>query len=357
MSTRRSSTRRRGGRTAALAALVAALTGAALFGGVLAGGRPGGATAAAPTPLEQTALTELVQGFSKGSTAAFVAKLETRIERNDRDVTALALLGFAYQQRARETADPAFYTLSERSLHRANALMPGNSLVLSGLASLAATRHRFGEARRLADRALDVDEGNAGALAALGDALENLGRYREAFRAYDQAAELSPSVATYGRVGHARELLGRPRAAAEAIRLALDLDSTVPEHEAWALVQLGNLELNSGERRRAEADYRRALRRVPGYVHARVGLARIDIAAGRFGAAAPRLEAAVQFLPLPAYAALWGDTLSGLGRGADARRAYDLVRAIHRLHPAQNKRSTLRPAGLYLFEAEILDLK
>ena len=32
------------------------------------------------------------------------------------------------------------------------------------------------------------------------------------------------------------------------------------------------------------------------------------------------------------------------------------VRAIHRLHPMQNKRSTLRPAGLYLFEQEILDL-
>src|SRR5262249_8755972 len=32
------------------------------------------------------------------------------------------------------------------------------------------------------------------------------------------------------------------------------------------------------------------------------------------------------------------------------------IKAIHRFHPAQNKRSTLQPAGLYLFEPEILDL-
>lgn len=32
------------------------------------------------------------------------------------------------------------------------------------------------------------------------------------------------------------------------------------------------------------------------------------------------------------------------------------VKAIHRIHPMENKRSTLRPAGLYLFEPEVLDL-
>lgn len=348
MSTRRVSRSRRGGRWATLAAAVAAVSAAGLLGGVLATGGPGGATAAV-TPVEQAALSELVQGFSSGATAAFVRKLERRVERNERDVAALALLGLAYQQRARETADPAFFTLSERSLRRADALTPGNSLVLSGLASLAASRHRFADAGRLARRALRLDAGNAGALAALGDALENLGRYRGAFRAYDRAAELSPSVATYGRVAHARELLGRPHAAAEALRLALDLDSTLPEHQAWALVQLGNVELNSGSRQRAAAAYRRALDQAPRYVHAQVGLARTDIAAGRYRRAVLRLEAAVRLLPLPAYAALWGDTLYRLGRRTAARRAYALVKAIHRLQEANGVQTDLQQA---LFEAD-----
>ena len=32
------------------------------------------------------------------------------------------------------------------------------------------------------------------------------------------------------------------------------------------------------------------------------------------------------------------------------------VRTIHRIHPAQERRSTLRPAGLYLFESEVLEV-
>jgi tetratricopeptide (TPR) repeat protein len=338
---------RRGGRKAALAAAVVAVAGTALLGGVLSTGGPG--ATAAVTPVEQAALSELVRGFSKGSAAAFVRKLEARVERNDRDVTALALLGFAYQQRARETADPTFFTLSERALGRADALTRRNSLVLSGLASLAASRHRFAEAERLARRALRADGANAGALAALGDALENLGRYRQAFQAFDRAAELSPSVATYGRVAHARELLGRLGAAAEALRLTLDLDSMLPEHEAWALVQLGNVELNRGFRERAADAYRRASRLLPGYVHARVGLARADIAAGRLAPAARRLQTAVRILPLPAHAALWGDTLSRLGRPAAARRAYALARAIHRLQAANGVQTDLQRA---LFDAD-----
>ena len=30
------------------------------------------------------------------------------------------------------------------------------------------------------------------------------------------------------------------------------------------------------------------------------------------------------------------------------------IKTIHRIHPAQERRSTLRPAGLYLFQSEVL---
>ena len=58
----------------------------------------------------------------------------------------------------------------------------------------------------------------------VGDASLNLGRYRDAFAAFDRAAEIAPSVATYARIGFARELLGRPGQAEQAIGLAVDLD-------------------------------------------------------------------------------------------------------------------------------------
>ena len=95
-------------------------------------------------------------------------------------------------------------------------------------------------------------------------------------------AELSPSVASYGRVAHARELLGRPRAAAEALRLALTLDDSVLEHRAAAQVQLGNLSFALGRSSAARRAYATALRARPDHVHAQAGLARVAAARGDY---------------------------------------------------------------------------
>lgn len=305
--------------------------------------------AAAVTPVEQGALAELVQGFSTGGTVAFVGRLERRVQRNQRDVAALTLLGFAYQQRARETADTAFLTLSGRALRSARELAGESSLVLSGLASLAISQHRFEDALPLARHAVRLDSQNATAFAALGDAFEGLGRYPSAFQAFDRAAELSPSVATYARVAHGRELLGRARAASAALRIALTLDSTLPEHRAWALVQLGSVALSSGDIAGAERSYRRAIRSRPGYVHAHAGLARVDLARGRPVAAVRRLQLAVERVPYPAYATLLAETLDSLGRTAEARQGFALVRAIYALQRANGVRTDLQAA---LFEAD-----
>src|SRR5438094_986546 len=87
----------------------------------------------------------------------------------------------AYQQRARETGDPAYYRLSELALQRATTAHGPLALIVQGEASLANTRHRFALGLRLARRAVGLDHYNGSAYAALGDALFNLGRYRAAF--------------------------------------------------------------------------------------------------------------------------------------------------------------------------------
>jgi len=68
-------------------------------------------------------------------------------------VTALDSLGLAYQQRARETGDPTYYTKSDEALHRALTIAPRDLLATSGLGSLALSRHRFREALVLGRRA------------------------------------------------------------------------------------------------------------------------------------------------------------------------------------------------------------
>ncbi len=117
-------------------------------------------------------------------------------------------LALAYQQRARETGDPTYYTKSGEALHRALGVAPRDLVATSGLGSLALSRHRFAEALALGRRAHAISPTTARNYGVIGDALVELGRYREAFRAFDTMASLQPGLSSYARIAHARYLVG-----------------------------------------------------------------------------------------------------------------------------------------------------
>jgi tetratricopeptide (TPR) repeat protein len=126
--------------------------------------------------------------------------------------------------------------------------------------------------------------------------------------------------------------------------LALGTESTVPEHVAWALVQLGNAEFNQGRLDAAAKAYRRALSRLPRYVHAEAGLARVVASEGRYAVAIARLRHVVEVLPVPAYVIMLGDILRAAGRKNEAAREYALVRRLERLFAANGVRTELQTA-------------
>jgi tetratricopeptide (TPR) repeat protein len=303
------------------------------------------AIAAARTNAQrQDALSRLLVGLSSGDTAGYVRTLERRVRLDPENADALTLLGLSYQQRGRETGDPTFYSLSARALGRAARAGGQRSVIVQGEASLANTRHRFRAGLRLAREAIRLDPDNGSARGALGDALLNLGRYPAAFRAYDRMTLLAPGLASYTRVAAARELLGRPAAAARVDAAALRIDTTVPENVAWTMTQLGNTAFNQGRLSAAGSAYRAALRRYPGYVHAEAGLARVEASEGSYRAAVARLRRAVDELPVPAYVIMLGDILRLEGREAQARQQYALVGAIERLFAANGVRTELQTA-------------
>src|SRR6266702_2377342 len=195
---------------------------------------------AAPASPDTVVVARLLQGLSTGDTAGLLLRLERRVASQPSDGDTLAALGLAYQQRGRETGDPAYYRLSGEALHRAAAAGGPLPVIAQGEASLANTRHRFREGLRLAREAIGFDPYNGSAFGALGDALLNLGRYRQAFEVYDKMALLAPGIASFTRVGSARELTGRPDAAVGADKLALETGETVPENVAWTMTQIGN---------------------------------------------------------------------------------------------------------------------
>jgi tetratricopeptide (TPR) repeat protein len=321
------------------AALVLAT--AVLLGGVFGDDPPAGSAARPPAG---AAAGPLLQGFSAGDTAAYVAQLEQRVASSPQDAEGLSLLGLAYQQRARETGDPSFYPRSDEALGRALDLAPSNDLAVTGLAALAASRHRFEDARRLARRALALNPYSAETLGILGDANVETGRYRTAFAAFDRMAALKPNAVAYARISYARELLGRTRAAISAMKRAAAAAEGTSEPAAWTLVELGNLHYNSGRLRLAQRAYREALARFPAYHRAEAALARVEAARGRIDKAVALYRRALEAVPLPEYAAALGETLEAAGRIVEADEAYELVDVMQRLFEANGARTELETA-------------
>lgn len=297
----------------------------------------------------QADLAALVSEFSTSGTAEIVHRLERRADAAPHDATLRTSLGLGYQQLFRETARPEWLSRARGALERAVALGKGeDSVTRFGLAQVAATQHRFREAERHARRALVEEPVNPAVLGVLGDALLELGRYREAFAAYDRAALQGPSVGAYARVARARELLGRPARALDAMELAIEAGSGIPEQEAWALTRYGGLLLDRGRVGDAKEAFRRALALQPGFPHAQAGLAKADDAAGRHATAARKLQVLLRRVPSAEYATELGDVYFGLGREREARRAYARARKLEERLARSGVRTMLASASLDL---------
>ena len=120
------------------------------------------------------------------------------------------------------TGNPSLYPKAEGAFDKSLSLRPeGNIAALAGRGALANARHDFAGGLRFADEAVALDGSNAQAAAIRGDALVELGRYDEAFTAYQRAVELAPGLASYTRAAYALDLQGDVAGAARSLELAL----------------------------------------------------------------------------------------------------------------------------------------
>jgi len=321
-----------------IAGTVAALAAAVLlFGGLLRSQPRAVASDALPTAVAE----QLQRGFAAGDTQALVAGLQAELRSSPRNVKALETLGLAYEQRARETGDPTYYGKAGGILHRALALHPHDLIATAGLGQLALSRHRFREALALGEKARRVSPTTAGVYGVIGDAEVELGRYPQAFAAFDRMAALKPSVSSYARISYARELRGDVAGAERAMSLAVD--SAIGEREAssWTRAQLALLDAGSGHALRGLAEARAALAAFPGYPFALDAAAQVEEALGRTSSAIGYEQEAVARIPLPQYVGFLGDLYASTGRAQAARREYSLIGVIERLLAANGVRNDL----------------
>ncbi|MFG1949102.1 tetratricopeptide repeat protein [Nonomuraea sp. NPDC048826] len=248
--------------------------------------------------------------------AARQETLQERLKRLPDDHRGWAQLGVQYVDQARITGDPAYYAKAEGALATAARLAPADDAVLTGQATLAAGRHEFAEAERLAERALDANAYSAAAYGVLADARVQLGDLSGAREAVERMLDLRPGVASFARASYAAELRGDRAGARRYLGYAHD-DAHTPADLAYARHQLGELALHDHDTAAADQWYGRALEADPEYTPALAGRAKAAALGGRLDEALDLYERVIRRLPLPQYLIERGEVRLKAGLPAD----------------------------------------
>jgi tetratricopeptide (TPR) repeat protein len=311
----------------------------------------GRAPAAQQEPVRGSALDDAPGGNGQLTTDQLLVFWRERVDRDPRDYISMTYLGQTFLRKARESGDTGNHARAEAAFQSAQAINPNYEPTLAYLAALRFTQHQFAAALDLANRAYSRDPRQLQALATIGDAQLELGRYDEAAETYRKLAEKVPGPAVDSRLARQAWLRGQPD---EAIRLArqavaggeeLGLQG---EAVAWYHYQLGDYFFYTGRYAEAAGQYTEAGNRFANYYLAHAGLGKARAAQGRYPEAIASYERAVAVVPQPELLAALGDLYALTGRAAEAEQQYATVEFIGQLE-AQNR--VLYNRQLVLFRA------
>ena len=298
------------------------------------GGVPGSAAAGTASPGAGDPLT------------VSIAKAQRTLATSPSDWQTWAVLGAAYVEQARLSADPSYYPKAEGALRTSLGLHPqDNFQALTGMGALANARHEFAKAADYARRAEVINPASPGTFGVLTDALVQLGDYGGATAAVQTMLNLDPGVSSLTRASYDRELHGLTDAAAALLQRALMSTSTASDI-AFCRTYLGQLAFTTGNLDEAAAQYRGGLAAVPGDPGLLYGQAQVDAARGNTDAAIAGYQQVVNVRPLPQYLVEYGELLESLGRATAAQTQYTLFATSQKLFAANGVQDNLTAALL-----------
>lgn len=278
-----------------------------------------------------------------------MARLQARLKANPDDTNSYALLGMLMLQKARESADAAWYAQAEAAFNKVLKHDAQQQDALIGMGLLALSRHEFSQAAQWGERAIAVNPYRAQAYGVLGDAQVELGEYDAAVKTIQKMVDTRPDIASYSRVSYLRELHGDVAGSIDAMRRAVNAGAPGAEGTLWAQVQLGLLYFNRGDLQVTEVLFGNVLAQQANYAPAQAAIARLRAAQNRTDEALALYQTVISRVPLPQYAIELGELYDHLGRRADAQAQYDLVRAIQQINTNAQMNTDLEMA---LFEAD-----
>ena len=249
-----------------------------------------------------------------------IADGRARVDRDPADGEAAVLLADALMRAARVRSDASLPLEAERALRATLQHNPADYPALRMLGVVYLSQHRFTAALEAARKSSRIRPSDAWNHAVAGDALLELGRYDEAFDAFDEVMRLRPDAAAYARAAYARELQGDLDGAARLMTMSAEgTGAHDPEAQAWIYAQLGSIYLQQGRLDAASREFDRAEFTFPSHPYARAGRVRLLIARARFGEALALVERGPH---TPETAAIKGDLLAELGDAPGAEAAY-----------------------------------
>ncbi|MFF3844762.1 tetratricopeptide repeat protein [Streptomyces sp. NPDC002328] len=259
--------------------------------------------------------------------AALIGEHEARVRERPRDARSWAVLGAAYVEQGRRTADAAvLYPKAERALRASLKAHPrGNAEALAGLAALANARRDFRTALEQAEAARKLAPKQWTPYPQLIDAYTGLGDYKKAQAALEQLKKLRSGPAVKAWAAGVYRDRGWREDAAAALSDAVAGASTPAEQAAW-LERAGQLAWERGDREAALRQFQEAVRLDPDQRAAQAGQGRALAALGRTSEALDAYRVALAEQPLPQYALELGELYESLGLTQAARVQYDLLR-------------------------------
>ncbi|MFJ9536473.1 tetratricopeptide repeat protein [Streptomyces sp. NPDC101225] len=320
--------RARGGR--GRRALVAAVMGCAVLGGALAlwpWQRSAVRPPLAPAPGAQ-ALTAVTAGVPAAlpGLATLIGEREALLRTHPGDARSWAVLGAAYVEQGRRTADAGNYPRAEKALRTSLNVRPQkNAAALDGLAALANARRDFRTARAWGEASLKLDAGRWTAYPPLIDAYTGLGDYKAAKRTLDRLLELQGGAAVQGVAAAVYRDRGYREDAAAALSDAAAA-AAQPAEQAAYLERAGQLAWERGDPAEALRLFQAAVRLDPDQRAAQAGQGRTLAALGRTTEALNAYRVALDKQPCPRYALELGELYESLGLAQAARVEYDLLR-------------------------------